>query len=163
MVTNPISSNQVVDVPIDLGCLEVECKDLNSILEAIITKVCTPIDLSSLDFECLDEVDNQLDLYQQIITKICEETVTTGITFDPGVLEYCSTDSWACGDNPCLVVENSCDPGNITLENVLQAVISRQQSLSTLLSDICNDISSINNAISALDVRVTQLENTCCQ
>lgn len=163
MVSNPISSNQVVDVPIDLGCLNVECKDLNSILGAIVDKICNPIDLSSLNFDCLDEVDNQLDLYQQIIDKVCEAPVSPGITFTPGVLEYCSTDSWVCGDDPCLTVENSCDPGNITLENVLQALISRQQALSVQVSSICDQITTINNQISALESRVTTLENTCCQ
>lgn len=163
MVSNPISSNQVVDVPIDLGCLSVTCTDLNSILSAIIDKVCNPIDLSVLTFGCLDEVDNQIDLYQQLIDKVCEVTVDVGITFSPESLEFCASDTWLCGENPCLVVENACDPGNITLENVLQAIISRQQTLTEKLTEVCERLDTLEAQVSSLDIRVTQIENTCCQ
>lgn len=163
MVSNPISSNQVVDVPIELGCLDVSCNDLNTILGAIIDKVCNPIDFSGLDFGCLDVVDNQVDLYQQIIDKICEVTVDVGITFTPESLEYCATDTWQCGEDPCLTVENSCDPGNITLENVLQAIISRQQTITEKLTEFCDRLDTLEAQVSSLDIRVTQIENSCCQ
>lgn len=163
MVSNPISSNQIVDVPINIGCLDVTCKDLNTILEAIIAKVCEPIDFSELNFGCLDEVDNQVDLYQQLIDKVCEVTVDQGITFNPELLEYCATDSWICGEEACLIVENNCDPGNITLENVLQAIISRQQTITEKLTEICGRLDSLEGQYTSLNNRITQIENTCCQ
>lgn len=171
LITNPISANQVVDVPIDMGCIgSVPCKNLPNVLQAITDKICQGLDVSDLEFgDCVTPGSTVPEVLQNIITSItcadggepgCDcptnDIVLTGLT-------ECSTDSWTCAQpDACFTLTNTCDPGVITLQVVLQALLDRNVAYGNVIKNQCAQISTLQSQVAALQLAVSNIQSSCC-
>jgi len=144
-----ISAGQIVDVNINLDCLDVECNTLNNVLQALVDKVCDT-ELPSLDFKCLPQVTTQAALYQALIDKVCETNEPAPTTF---TMSFCQTDTWACGQPACI-------PSQTTLNATVQALIARVNSLTNIISSQCTQIANLQSQINQLTLQVNNLD--CC-
>lgn len=169
MITSPISANQVVDVNIDFKCLEVTCKNLPNTLQALVDKVCEDgPDYTALEYgNCVEPGETLTEVLQNIITAIpCVE----GDVVTPSIAEQeieglttCSTDGWNCGAaDACLTFTNDCDPGNITLEVVLQTLINRMVAMGNVIKTQCTAISTLQSQVATLNAQVATIQSTCC-
>jgi hypothetical protein len=166
MITDPISSSQVVDVPVTFSCIQPTCKNLNSVLLAIDSKLdCDPPDFTTLDFGCVPEADNLKGVLQNILNEITCTTPTTNPVPDTTItgLTTCSTDHWNCGaPDACLTITNTQDPGNITLKVVLQALINREVALGNTILQLCGRITTLEETVAAQQLTITTIQTSCC-
>lgn len=144
-----IPAGQIVDVNIDTDCLDVECKTLNNVLQAIVDRLCDT-ELPSLDFKCLPQATTLQGLLQSIINRLCEEPEPTVTTFS---LSFCQTDTWNCGNTACI-------PSQTNLNDTVQALIARVNRLSQVISTQCTQIANLQSQIDQLTLQVNNLD--CC-
>jgi len=174
MTNNPISSNQVIDVPVTLNCLTPSCKTLNAVIQAVDTEVCnlkSSTDVSGLAFGgCVAPADSVADVLQSIINALpCSTTVPGNPTFDADVanavltgLLACSSDHWNCAaQDGCIDLTNQCDPGVVTVQLAIQALINRVVALGTTIKSQCDRIDDLETNIATMQLQITQLQ-TCC-
>ncbi len=170
MVNTPISANQVIDVPIELNCLEVPCKTLPNVLQAIVDKLCVAApDLSTLDFRCVVPTTAPVDLLgvlQGIINVLPCDVDPVPPTSNDGVitgLTGCTPDSWDCSDaDACISLANVCNPGVVTVSVVLQALLNRNVSYGNAIKLLCAQVAALQSQISTLQLQVTTIQTTCC-
>lgn len=166
-----ISSNQVISVPITFECITPSCKNLNGVLQAIDAKLCEQSDLelnyNSLSSNCVNSADNLQDLLQNIIGAIScsgsgsEPTPVPDATISG--LTACSTDGWSCSrPDACFQFTNEIDPGNVTLKIVLQALIDRNVAYGNVITNLCSKISTLEADVAALQLTVSQIQESCC-
>ena len=166
-----ISSNQVISVPITFECITPDCKNLNGVLKAIDSKLCEQADLelnyNNLSSACVDSADNLQDLLQNIIGAIPCPRGEGGSTPVPDTtingLMACATDGWSCSrPDACFNFTNECDPGNVTLKIVLQALIDRNVAYGNVITNLCARISTLEADVAALQLTVSQIQESCC-
>lgn len=161
MTTRLIPASTIVDLQVDLRCLDVPCPNLNTVLDAVIAKVCSiNTELPSLDFLCFNKEATTLQgFYQNIIEEICfiKDSMPTAPTLPS--YEYCSFELLDC-NAPCLEVSNPC--GEITQEDVIQALITRSNTLFNVVCDQQSIISTLDSRIKDLESQVQVLQG-CCQ
>ena len=154
-VTKPVPASRVVDVLADPMCLSIQCTDLRTVMDALVAKVCNS-DLPSLDFKCLTPVTTVEELYQLLIDEVC--TVQEVVIPVEDAYELCSLETFVC--NPaCLVVTNPC--GDTTEHDVIQALISRSN---TLLNELCalkDRVAALESANISLINKIAGLQNCC--
>ena len=123
------------------------------------TTVAPGVDISTINQDCLKErygtANNLQTLINNIIGKLCECCASSGATEDP------------CSCNiplpPCLRYKN--EQGNDVFSLPLYDASTGNGYAVYLANRICDNISAItlvNNNLSALDIRVTNIEQTCC-
>ena len=167
MITAPISSNQITNVPIEFTCIEPECKTLNAVLTAIDEKLCEAgPDYMTLDFtDCIAESDTQLGVLQNIIDAVSCITPSSTVVGDAPItgLTFCSSDSWDCDENDaCLTVTNACDPGVITVKVVLQALINRDVAQGNVIKDLCDRLTDLEATVAAQQLTIASIQSSCC-
>jgi hypothetical protein len=166
MVTAPLSSSQIIDVPVTFACITPTCKDLNSVLLALDAKLeCEKPDYTTLDFGCVPEADTELGVLQNILDNISCTTPTSTVVPDAPLtgITYCSTDHWNCGaPDACLTVTNPQNPGVITLKILLQAMINREVALGNTVLSLCSRISALEATVAAQQLTITTIQTSCC-
>ena len=178
VISNPINSNQIVGLDIDLKCLIncdcKDCKSLNEILQLIVDKLCKDeIKIEDLDTRCLDgSLTSNQQLIQSIINKLdCSTSSTDSTTptnplgLDISGLNLCDDDLWACNNTtPCLFVKDSCgNPvSNYTIKDVLQTIIKRLLSYQKAIKALCDENEALKTRLNNLELRLTNIENNCC-
>ena len=167
MTTNPISANQIVDVNIDLKCLEVDCKTLPNVLQAVVDKVCETVtdsnEFTPLDFKCLDAVTTQTAFNQEVVDKLCELEESGGPNAPVCNLNYCASDNWDCQNrDTCLIVTNPCNPTTVTTCDVLQAMIKRMVAQGDVIIDLCSRVTTLESRVNTIQTQLTIIQTTCC-
>lgn len=174
-VSNPISSNQVVDVDVEFECLEPECKNLNGVLLEIDKRICDLEKPKDIDFKCLNPKETQAEILQEIIDHVCGgsnngggggssgggSTSPLSLNFD--TLNLCTGDSWECDDAVCLTPFNLSNPASKTLQVLLQAMIAREISLSNEVKKLCTEVTTLKSRVTNLEAQLTIIQNNCCQ
>lgn len=145
-----IPASTVVDVNIDMQCLDVECKTLPNVLQAIVDSLCSS-ELPSLDFKCLSPVETVPQFYQLVIDRLCSLSVPDVPTVYN--FESCLVDTWVCGATACI-------PGT-DLESTVQALIARVNRLSNIISNQCNQIELLESRINQLTTQVDNIKDCC--
>lgn len=168
--TDLVSASQVVDVrPASWGCLQVPCADLNSVINAIVAKICEgEQDYSTLDFGCVVPGDTLSEVLQHMLDAIqcdgggggnppvVQDATLTGLT-------PCTSDNWNCSENDsCLTFDNPCNPGEVTVKLVLQALVNRLVAYGTVIKSQCAQISDLQTQINTLSLIVTNIQTSCC-
>jgi hypothetical protein len=168
--TDMVSASQVIDVrPTSWGCLNVPCTDLNSAINAIVAKLCEgEQDYSSLDFGCVVPGETLSEVLQNILNEIqcgdggggnppvVQNATVTGLT-------PCTSDNWNCAEvDSCLTFDNPCNPGEVTVKLVLQALINRLVAYGTVIKSQCAQLSSLQTQINTLSLVVTNIQSSCC-
>jgi hypothetical protein len=169
MITNPISANQVIDVAIDDKCLDITCKTLPNVLQAIVDKICEDeADYSTLDFGCVESASSLTGVLQNILNAItCDEGGSGGQT-TPNNLEItgltpCTTDNWNCSNtDACFDLGNVCDPGVVTVKLALQKLINRNVAYGNVIKSLCSQISDLQQQINVINLTVTNIQTSCC-
>ena len=170
-VTNPISSNQVISVPIDWKCLEVPCPTLTLGLQAIVDKICDEPDYTTLDFGCVTPSETHLGTLQSILTAIDEigcgahnlNTLTDATDLNVTGLTACSTDSWECNRaDACFDFTNACDPGEITVGLVFQKLIDRNVAYGNMLKILCDRVTELEEIVADQQLAITNIQTSCC-
>jgi hypothetical protein len=170
MVTNPISANQIVSVDIDYKCLDVTCKDLPHVLQAIVDKVCDEPDFTTLDFGCVTPATTLLGTLQNTLTAVdtigCGAgggaPVTNATTLTVAGITACSSEIWGCDSSSCFDLTNACDPGEITVGLLFQKLINRNVAYANTIKSLCTRLEDAENAIAALQLSVTTIQTSCC-
>lgn len=154
-VTKPIPAKRIVNVIEDPMCLDITCMDLPTVMQEIVSQLCNT-ELPSLDFKCLTTVVTVPDFYQLIIDKLCESDTVT-IVEEP-TYELCKLDGWNC-DNNCLIVTNPC--GDVTQEDVIQALIARVNDYSSIICDLSTRIDALEKETESLQLQIASVQNCC--
>lgn len=178
IISNPINSNQIVGLDLDLKCLINcdcnDCKSLNEILQLLIDKLCKDaIDIDKLDIRCLSgSLTTNQQLLQSIINKLDCSTSSTDTTnpnntldLDVTGLNLCDDDLWACNNfTPCLFIKDSC--GNpvtkYTIKDVLQTIIKRLLAYQKAIKSLCDENTALKARLDALELRLNTIETNCC-
>ena len=182
IITNPIPANQVVDVDIDLKCLDEgggnNCGNtLKYVLQKIVDKIGDNLcGLEDLDFKCLTESDNLPDILQSIINKLdCSNTsggsgvgTGTGTTTVNGSsvvltgLTNCTTDNFSCSSaTGCLTITDPCNHTSVTLQFVIQTLINRIVAQSNIIKTLCERMTGLQLQIDTINLRIDALRNCC--
>lgn len=154
-----IPASRVVDVQLpESHCLTLQCNSLENVLAAIISQVCT-LEIPQLDFGCMPISETPQQLYQSILTKLCELEVAVNTT-DTFSWSPCTSDGWTCGDDPCVTVSNPCGIEE-TRDEVIQALNDRVVALSGQVTDLCTRLNLAESTIVGLQSQVAAL-TPCC-
>lgn len=150
----PISSNCVVWQGPDIPCINLCSGDnITEVVYKLATKLCEMadqvLDITALDLTCLNpssEVENQTELIQLLINKICEAlnccnnnggiTPATNFYELPVCLQYTENDQ--------LITQ-------LPLEDYLMY-------LATRICDIITDLNSLNTRVTTLEIAVAELQ-----
>ncbi len=166
MVTAPLSSNQITDVPVTFTCITPTCKDLNSVLLAIDAKLeCEKPDYTTLDFGCVPESGTELGTLQNILNNISCSSPSSGTVPDTTLtgITLCSTDHWGCGSpDACLTVPNVQNPGVITVKTLLQALINREVAMGVAIQGLCTRITDLEATVATQQLTITTIQTSCC-
>ena len=169
MITSPISANAVTDVPVDMKCLTVDCQTLPKVIQVLIDEICDlKVDYRALDYgDCVASATDLMDVLQNIINAIPCDTGSTAVTEANDLLltglTTCSSDGWDCREvDACFEFTNTCDPGIITVEVVIQALIDRNVAYGNTITLLCNRISVLESQVTTLQAQVTLVQTTCC-
>lgn len=177
-ITNPISTNQIIDVGIPKPeCFDINCNDLNSWLGEISNKLCTHdgfLDIDNYDLDCF--ANPKPTDFKELVQKIVDTTFcgdgssggsggsgTTTIADNTSInINYCITDTWRCGeDNICLQVDECNSPvPEPTLEQILQAMVKRMNSYAVVINLLCDRVSTLETTVSDLQNQINTFE--CC-
>lgn len=174
MVTNPLSANQIVDVPVDLKCLTVNCPTLPNVLQAIIDNACeTEEGLDGLDLRCVVSADRSLqNVLQGIINALdCSGgggggggSTSTDVSLSQITgLNNCTTDNWDCSSaNACFTLTDPCNPGTITLRFLIQMLIDRNVAYGNTIKTLCARVSTLESQIATIQTQITTIQTSCC-
>lgn len=154
-----IPASRVVDVQLpENHCLTVPCNTLEAVLAAIISQVCSS-EIPTLDFGCLPTSSTPQQLYQSILTKLCELETAVNVT-DTFTWTPCMTDGWTCGSPSCVTVAKPCGVTE-TRDEVIQALSNRVVALSDELTEVCTRLTAAEATIAGLQAQVAAL-TPCC-
>ena len=170
-VANPISSNQVVSVAIDLKCLDVPCPTLNNVLQAVVDKVCDETDFDAIDYGCASPATTLTGALQSAFTAIsaigCAPGGGTPVTDGSDLLvegiQACSSDGWDCSSrDACFDLTNSCSPGDVTVALLFQKLIDRNVAYGNTIKGLCDRISELEQNVADLQLSVATIQSSCC-
>ena len=157
-VTNPVPARRVVDVLLPENCLEIACLDLNSVLSAMVVRLCST-EAPSLEYSCLAEPSTIDGFYQLLVDEICA-LKAPGQSPIPFNYEDCLTGGWACGDSACLVVRDYCDASPSDQEYI-QALIARSNDYANVINQLCERVTDLEATIVGLQTQVDSVKECC--
>lgn len=152
----PIPAKKVVEVLENNRCLDIQCNDLPTVMQAVVDQLCN-LEVPTLDFGCLEPVATVPELYQLLLTTACQTTVTP-VQTEP-TYQYCSTDGWSCGDTACLEPSNPCNP--ISQADVIQALINRSNGYANVINTLCTRVTALEATVISLQNQLNSLKECC--
>lgn len=162
-----IPFNQIKFENIDWSCFD-ECNSSNEDkLQMIINQLCDKPDWTKVDLKCLlpNSLDNPIDILNLITNKLCNlPSNSSGLSVDLSKLLFCIKDNHTFEVKDCLEITNSCNT-NITLEAVLQALISRINRYSYLINQLNIRYEDLSQKYASQQVQINNLItkiNNCC-
>lgn len=162
-IVNPVMGLQIVDVNIEnKRCLDIQCFNLPTVLQAIIDKLCDNT-LPESYVSCIGTYNTLPDTLNAFATKICdiESRLESVEASDNTVsVNMCLSDNWDFNDNEnCLGSANACghDPAA-----VLQILISRVLAYQTKIIELNDKIISLETALNVQQSIINTIQSTCC-
>lgn len=174
-VSNPIPSNQIVDINLEWTCgNEPECPTLDNVLQAIIEEVCDKepmIDLNELTFDACFNGNvvpgNTTELLQAIVNDIaalaCPDVEAPDV--DISGLNLCDDDNWNCSSEvQCIPMVDEC--GNpveaFTIKQLFQAMIARMMAYQDQICGLEDRVTQLEDDYTDLAAEIEVIKTNCC-
>ena len=162
-IVNPVMGLQIVDVNIEnKRCLDLQCYNLPTVLQAIIDKLCDNV-LPERYVSCIGTYDTLENTLSAFATKICdiEDRLSSVEASDNTVsVNMCLSDNWDFDDNKnCLGSSNTCghNPADI-----LQILISRVLAYQAKIIELNDKVISLETALNVQQSIINTIQSTCC-
>lgn len=167
--SNPVSVNQIVDTNLDLKCITApSCRTLPNDVQSLVDDYClSKFDKSKIASKCVTlpvNADINVTL-NEIFTKICTIVTPTTPTEDYITgMNFCDSDLWTYGNNPCIQIVDNCNTPlvNVTVKDVLQLLIKRIIALQNLLNTQKQTSDSQQVTINNLTSQINNILLNCC-
>jgi hypothetical protein len=168
-ISNPISANSVIDLPVDFKCITApDCPTLVNGVQAIIDHICAEQpEWGEFDFGCVTPGATQEEVIQNMLDAItCGDAPVPdndASLMEVNGLAACSSDNWDCSQpDACFDLTDACSPAQPTVQSVLQALIDRNVAYGNVIKSLCGQIAQLQTDLAAIQMQVTTLQTSCC-